>query len=153
MAATEDPLDISSLSSSSSATRRIWLGGAIPADRPLPGFDVVVLAAAEHQPERMAFTGRVHRARLVGLEQQGDLHRLVMAAREVASALANGRVVLVSGGAGLERSAAIAAIGIGMRTRLTADQIIGMIRERRSPLALQSTSAQALVRRLVRGPR
>jgi hypothetical protein len=153
-AVAEDPLDASCLSSQSSTARGIWLGGKFAPERPLPGVDVVVLAAAEVQPERLTFGGRIVRARLSPVvDGPGELNSLILAAREVAAALKNRKRVLVTGQHGLERSATVAVLGIAMVTRRSWDQLVALVRTRRSYSCLQHPAHLAIVKRFVRGPK
>lgn len=154
VAATEEPLDASCLSSQTSNARGVWLGGKFHPERPLPGVDVLVLAAAEVQPERLTFGGRIVRARLSPvIEGPGELNALILAAREVAAALRNRKRVLVTGHLGLERSALVAVLGIGMVTRRTWEQLVALVRTRRSYACLQHAQHLAIAKRFVRGPK
>ncbi len=140
------PLDASNLHV------RLWLGAAPAFDRPLPRFDVIVLAAAEIQPATLAFAGPVVR---VPLRDDGDLRvtdlrGAIEAGRAAARAVASGRRVLVSSSTGRERGALVAAIALGMLTRQTPPQLIALIRQKRHPSALSQPRLQQALYRVSR---
>jgi protein-tyrosine phosphatase len=67
--------------------------------------------------------------------------------KAVATALASGRRVLVTCAAGLNRSALVASLGLGMVTRMSAGEIITLMRTKRSPLALHNKHFVDLIQR------
>ncbi len=135
----------------SNIVQRLWVGGEPPFDRDLPAFDVLVLCAREIQPERPAFRGAVFRCPIP--DSTLDIHELtaaVLTARAVGDALLAGRRVLVTCAMGLNRSAFVAAQAIARVTKRTADDIIALLRAKRSPLALSNVYFCDILRRLVR---
>jgi hypothetical protein len=130
---------------------RLWVGGRPPFDRDLPDFDVLILCAEELQPERPAFHGTIFRCPLP--DATLDLHQLtsaVLAARSTGDALIRGSRVLVTCGQGLNRSAFVAGMAIARITRMTTDDIITLIRSKRSSRALANPYFRDALRRLVR---
>jgi protein-tyrosine phosphatase len=135
----------------SNVATRLWVGGKPPFDRDLPDFDLLVLSAQELQPSELAFHGRVLRCPIPdGALDHQELTRAVLAAMEVGNALVVGRRVLVTCAAGLNRSALIASLALARATKMTADEIIHRMRQRRSPNALYNANFQDIIRRLVR---
>ncbi len=137
----------------SNVATRLWVGGKPPFDRDLPDFDLLVLCAQELQPGETAFHGRVLRCPLPdGPLDHQELARAVLSAKAVGDALLRGRRVLVTCAAGLNRSALVAALALARATKMTAAEIIGRIRQRRSSSALYNTHFQEIIRRIVRRP-
>lgn len=131
---------------------RLWVGAAPPFDRDLPDFDILVLCAREIQPppEAMAFTKQVIRVPLPDAVLTVDeQRRALQAARWVAEALAAGRRVLVTCRAGLNRSALVASLALGMVTHMSAPQILALVRERRSATALHNPHFVDLITKYV----
>jgi protein-tyrosine phosphatase len=124
---TDTPIDASNI------VRRLWVGSQPPFDRHIPGFDVLVLCAEELQPERLGFQGTVIRCPIPDAELSADeTRRAVATGRAVASQLTQGKTVLVTCAAGLNRSALVAGVAIGMVTKFDSDRIIKLVRARRS---------------------
>lgn len=118
---------------------RLWIGAKPPLERDLPDFDTLVLCAAEIQPDRNAFHGRVIRCPMPdGQLSIAELGRAAIAARAVAADLAAGKRVIVTCRDGLNRSAFVAALALANLTRMSADTIIGLIRSRRHHMALSN---------------
>lgn len=137
----------------SSVARRLWIGAAPPFDRDLPDFDVLVLTALEHQPTEPAFHGVVVRCPLVdGPLAPPEITRALTCGKSVAKALADGRRVLVTCHAGRNRSALVAGLGLGLVTRMTADQIVELIRARRRQDALSNPYFVKILKTYVPGP-
>jgi len=67
----------------------------------------------------------------------------------VAQAVVNGRRVLVTCRAGLNRAALIVGIALGQLTTMPAEDVIDLIRTRRSQGALTNPSFVALLRRII----
>ena len=135
----------------SNIATRLWVGGEPPFDRDLPDFDLLVLCAQEIQPERPAFHGMVFRCPIP--DARLDIPQLttaVLAGKAVGDALIAGSRVLVTCAMGLNRSAFIASLAIARTTRMTADEIIRLIRMRRSPLAMSNAYFRACLRRIVK---
>lgn len=125
----------------SNISKRLWVGGKPPFDRDLPEFDTLVLCAQElqPQPEQLAFKRQVIRVPLPDSALSTDeLRRALAAARHVAVALTDGRRVLVTCRAGLNRSALVASLGLGIVTRMQPGEIVELMRERRAPAALHN---------------
>ncbi len=119
---------------------RLWIGGKPPFDRDLPEFDVLVLCARELQPERLAFGRQVIRVPLPDSALTGhEVRRALLGGQAAAKALAGGRRVLVTCAAGLNRSALVTGLAMGLTTHMSATDIILRIRERRAPEALHNT--------------
>jgi len=133
------------------ALRSLWVGSRPPFDRDLPSFDVLVLCARELQPETLAFHGHVIRCPIpddmLTSEQVGAVIRT---ARLVADCLVKRKRVLVTCSAGINRSALVAALALAYVTRLTADDLIAVMRARRNPNALFNPHFQGLIRQFVR---
>jgi protein-tyrosine phosphatase len=135
----------------SNVATRLWVGGMPPFDRDLPDFDLLVLCAQEIQPSEVAFHGKVLRCPLPdGALNHQELARAVLSAKAVGDALLKGQRVLVTCAMGLNRSALVAALAMARATKMTAPEIVGRIRQRRSANALYNTYFQELIRRLVR---
>lgn len=116
---------------------RCWVGSKPPFDRDLPEFDVLVLCAEEIQPERLGFLRQVVRAPIPDSALSSEELRIALhGGRLVAQSIAEGKRVLVTCAAGLNRSALVAGLGIGLVTHQSATDIILRIRERRAPAAL-----------------
>lgn len=130
--------------------RSLWVGGRPPLDRDIPGFDVLALCAREIQPERPVFHGIVVRCPITdGLLSSYEVGLVVSSARIVADALRARRRVLVTCAAGLNRSALVASLALAQITRLTADDLIRIMRARRHPNALYNRHFQDLLREFV----
>jgi protein-tyrosine phosphatase len=154
--ATPEKVDVSGMATTpkldaSNVATRLWVGGRPPFERDLPGFDLLVLCARELQPDRIAFHGTVIRCPLRDdMLDHPELTRAVLSARAVGDALIAGKRALVTCSAGLNRSALVASLALTRVTRMTPDQIIAQIRQRRSPNALFNTYFQDVIRRLAR---
>lgn len=135
----------------SNVSTRLWVGGKPPLDRDLPEFDVLVLCAQEIQPQYVAFHGKTIRCPLPdsALDHQ-ELTRAVLAAKEVGDALLQNKRVLVTCSMGLNRSALVAGLALARAKRMGADDIIALMRQKRSPNALLNPHFQQIIRKLVR---
>lgn len=130
-ASVDVPLDASNIA------RRLWVGSQPPFDRHLPDFDVLVLCAKEIQPARVAFQGQVIRCPIDdAILDRAEVSRVLAAAKTVAHDLASGKRVLVTCHMGWNRSALVAALSLGLVTRLSAAELVERMRARRSPQAL-----------------
>ena len=139
-----EPLDASNV------TKRLWIGGAPPFERDLPEFDVLVLCAAELQPQRLAFARRVLRCPLPDAHlERAELNRAIVTARGVAQSLAGGHRVLVTCAQGRNRSAFVTGLAMGMLFEASAQQIIHTIRSRRRADCLTNPHFVALLERVV----
>jgi protein-tyrosine phosphatase len=106
------------------------------------GFDVLVLAAEEVQPEDWKFPG-VHVLRLPMKDEPKlltprQVKLLRSLSREVAWHLERGHRVLVTCRAGLNRSGLIVASTLLRTTTMSPTQVIRLIRQKRSPIALNN---------------
>lgn len=141
----------------SNITKRLWVGGKPPLDRHLPEFDTLVLCAQEIQPSTIGFKGQLVRVPLPDSTLSTDeLRRALAGARHVGCALSEGKRVLVTCAAGLNRSALVASLGLGIVSRLTPEQIVLLMRERRAPAALHNPHFVEIIHRFVgasRAPR
>src|SRR5262249_36039004 len=121
----------------SCVAKRLWVGAKPPLDRDLPRFDVLVLCAKEIQPSKLAFHGRVTRCPLDDTGGHGpeptrrELNLALATGRHVAQALVAGKTALVTCAMGLNRSALVAMLALGLCTRLSATELVTIVRERR----------------------
>lgn len=125
----------------SNIVKRLWIGGQPPLDRDLPDFDVLVLCAREIQPGRPALGFRKQLIRVPlpdSALDDNELHTALVGSKHVAKAFATGHRVLVTCAQGRNRSALVAGLALGITSRLTADQIVELIRKRRSETALSN---------------
>lgn len=132
----------------SNVVPKLWVGGKPPVDRTLPMFTMVVLAAQEYQPDPVPWTGRVVRARLDDHDPTpNEILTAVTSARQVAEEMRRGGRVLVTCYAGLNRSAWVASMAILMtRPKATPSAVIGVMRRRRSHLALSNPHFERALR-------
>lgn len=146
-AGAETPIDASNI------VRRLWIGAKPPADRPLPTFDVIVLCAEEYQP-LMPHAREVLRVPLADapLDSIG-LERARLGAREVAQRLTSGKTVLVTCYAGRNRSSLVAGLGLGLVTRMSAEQIVQLVRARRRPDCFTNAYFRAYLKAIIGGGR
>ena len=134
----------------SNIAKRLWIGGKPPVDRDLP-FDVLALCAAEVQPDEIVFPRTVVRVPLPDAELASyQRRRALQGAQFVARHLAGGKRVLVTCYAGLNRSALVAGLALGMITRMKPDEIVDLIRARRSSEALNNSHFVEYLRRFNR---
>lgn len=127
--------------------RSLWVGGKPPFDRDLPSFDVLVLCARELQPERLAFHGHVIRCPIPDDALTSSEVALVLnAAQLVAKCLVKRRHVLVTCASGKNRSVLVASLALAYITRLTADDLLRIMRMRRHPDALYNPHFRELLR-------
>lgn len=123
----------------SNIVKRLWVGGQPPFDRDLPEFDTLVLCAQELQPRELGFKRQVIRVPLPDNALTNDeLRRALSGARHVATTLSEGKRVLVTCRAGLNRSAFVASVALGVVSRLQPNEIVAIMRTRRSDDALHN---------------
>lgn len=123
----------------SNIARRLWVGAAPPVDRSMPEFDLLVMCAREVQPSEIAFRGTVLRCPLNdAVLAPRELSHALMTGRSVAGALQRGRRVLVTCAAGRNRSALVAGLALGIATTMPPQEIVSLIRQRRSPDCLSN---------------
>jgi hypothetical protein len=143
---TDETLDASNIA------RRLWVGGKPPFDRHLPEFDVLVLCARELQPSVVSFRGTVYRCPLPDAEISGrEIRIALVAGRHVADALTRGRRVLVTCAQGINRSALVASLGLGLVTYLSAEQLITNVRSKRHHQCLGNAHFRQILHRYI-GP-
>jgi hypothetical protein len=131
--------------------RSLWVGSQPPFDRDLPSFDVLVLCARELQPASLAFHGHVIRCPIPDSAlSHAEVRMVIGTAKLVSESLGARRHVLVTCSAGINRSALVAALALAHVTRLTADELIHIMRTRRNPNALFNPHFQALLREFTR---
>lgn len=117
---------------------RLWIGARPPLDRTYPGVDMIVLCAAEYQPRTMPhFTETlIHCPIPDDALSSTEKSRAIAAARHVAKALKEGKRALVTCQQGKNRSAFVAALALSQITKLTAEQLVELVRAKRHPDAL-----------------
>jgi protein-tyrosine phosphatase len=128
----------------------LWMGSAPDPSSHLD-FDTLVLCAKEYQP-RGKFSGLevIH----VPLDDSGvpmlpqEKHGAMVAARQVAMRLREGKRVLVTCAAGLNRSGLVSALAMGM-LGATAAVAIESVRRARGPRALSNPYFVSFVERPV----
>ena len=134
----------------SNVARRLWVGAAPPFDRHLPQFDALVLCAAELQPAVVAFRGSVLRCPLPDSElTQAQTRAALSMGQTVAKQLAGGNTVLVTCAMGLNRSALIASLALGLVTYLSSEQLILLMRTKRHPNCLDNKAFRMILRRYI----
>lgn len=134
---------------------RLWMGGKPPFDRDLPRIDVLALCARELQPAQVAFHGHVLRCPLIDDHlDKTMISRALMTAHTVAQCLLQRKSVLVTCSQGRNRSGLIVGLALGYITRMTADQLVDLIRTRRRISGVLSNEAFVeYLRRYVDGKR
>jgi hypothetical protein len=134
----------------SNVARRLWVGAKPPFDRHLPDFDTLVLCAQELQPAVVAFRGRILRCPLPDGElTQRQLRLVLESGRNVAGELHGGKTVLVTCAQGVNRSALVAGLGLGLVTYLSADQIVAILRARRAANCLYNAHFRSILTRYI----
>lgn len=127
---------------------RLWIGSAPPYDRDLHPFDRIVLCSSQFQPPNTAYNHKLIRAPFDDIEvENAELAAIATdAANLVARCHKRGERILVTCTAGLNRSALVTALAIlKLYPKMTADQVITLIRQRRSYNALFNKSFVALI--------
>lgn len=129
---------------------RLWIGAKPPFDRDLAQVDLLVLCAAELQPEHLAFHGVVLRCPLPDATLEVTQSALaIMASVTVAQAVAQGQRALVTCAAGLNRSSLVAGLALGQLTTMSGSQIIAHVKKHRGSMALSNRHFQTIIRGLV----
>ena len=130
--------------------KRLWVGSQPPFDRDLPKFQMLALCAAELQPPQVAFRGAILRCRLRDdVPTEYEIRCALLASQRVASHLASGKSVLVTCQAGLNRSALVAGLAMGLVSRMTAAEVMARIRGARDPNCLFNTSFQQVLHKYI----
>lgn len=134
----------------SNIAKRLWVGAAPPFDRHLPEFDALVLCAQELQPKVVAFRGQLLRCSLPDDDLTSSQIRLALeTGRSVANLIHEGKTVLVTCAQGINRSALVAGLALGLVTYLSADQIFLLLRTRRHPDCLFNKHFRLVLRRYI----
>lgn len=138
----------------SNVAPKLWVGAKPPVDRSYPTVDVIVLCAAEYQPEKFPhFDGRLVRAPIPDDALSSDeLRRALAGGGQVADALTGGKRVLVTCAAGINRSALVAALGLGRVTKATADELITLMRLKRHKDCLYNPHFREILRKFTVAP-
>lgn len=119
---------------------RLWIGSKPPIDRDLKNVDVVVLCAAEFQPERMAFHGAIWRCPIPDdVLEPPELRAVLKTSVAVAKSIVDGRRVLVTCQQGRNRSALVIAFALHQLTTMSGMQIVEHIRKHRQMNSLSNT--------------
>ena len=118
--------------------KNLWVGATPTGDADVRGFDLVVLAAEERQPQ--LYGTRVLRVPLDDAKpSEEDVRKAWAASQIIAAARSRGANVLIACNMGINRSSWIAAMVL-MRSGMTADQAIRRIRWRRKHPLLKPLS-------------
>ena len=133
----------------------LWQGTYPPTGDTLRklGFDVVVLAAEEYQPESSRFTGGVKVIHAPNddapISEGGDTSLALRVSAETAQALRDGKKVLSTCAAGLNRSGLVSSFTL-MRLfpEKTGDEIIDLIRDARGGWAMSNGDFAKIVRKM-----
>ena len=116
---------------------RLWIGSKPPLDCDLTNVDVLVLCAAEFQPDRMAFHGAIWRCPIPDdVLDKSEMRGVMKASAAVAKAIVEGKRVLVTCQMGLNRSALVIALALHQLTTMSGEQIVSHIRKHRGQNAL-----------------
>ena len=123
--------------------------GSAPPPGPLPGFQLLVLAAREYQPEGAFPYQRVIHA---GMDDgppvtSEEASSAVASAVAVAQAMSRGETSLVTCWAGLNRSGLIAALALVFAHGATGDSAIAAVRRARGQDALSNQHFRDFIRR------
>lgn len=134
----------------SNIMRRLWIGGQPPFDRDLPEFDVLVLCAQELQPQVISFSKKIIRCGIPDSAlSSSELRTALVAGRQVAHELSKGKRCLVTCAMGINRSALVTGLAMGLVYRMSANQIIEHIRKTRNPMCLSNTEFQKVLHRFI----
>lgn len=118
---------------------RLWIGSKPPIDRDMKNVDVLVLCAAEFQPERMTFHGAVWRCPIPDdVLEPPELRAVLKTSVAVAKAIVDRRRVLVTCQQGRNRSALVIAFALHQLTTMSGLQIVEHIRKHRQLNALSN---------------
>lgn len=135
---------------------KLWVGAAPPADRSYPGVQMIVLCAREYQPASFAhFSGQIVRVAIPDDALDTDeLRRALSGGMTVGNALKDGKRVLVTCRAGINRSAMVAGLGLLHVTKnapggraMTPDDVIALMRSKRHADCLFNSHFRDYLRR------
>jgi protein-tyrosine phosphatase len=134
----------------SNVAPRLWVGGKVDPTAPLTKVSVLVLCAQEIQPTQLAFQGEVLRCPIPDSRLTlPEFQRAVATSSQVAHELAGGKTVLVTCAKGFNRSALVASMALGKITRLSADDLIALMRAKRSRYCLSNPHFRQILQRVV----
>lgn len=134
----------------SSVAPRLWVGAKPPIDQDIPKVDVLVLCAREYQPELPMFHGKVLRCPMPDGElDRNQINQSLLTSSEVAKALLSGQRVLSTCAMGINRSAFVASLALARLTRLSADQLVALMRKRRLNSCLSNEYFRAYLKKFV----
>lgn len=118
---------------------RLWIGSTPPLDRDLPTVDILVLCAAEVQPDHLAFHGQIIRCPISDAPlDPSELELVLKTSVAVARSIVEGRRVLVTCSKGRNRSALVVALALHQLTTMSGEQIVAHIRKTRGTTALRN---------------
>lgn len=134
----------------SNVAPRLWVGAAPPFDHDLPKVDVIVLCARELQHPMPMFHGKVLRCPMPDGElNRQEINQALITSSSMATALVNGQRVLSTCAMGVNRSAFMAALALARITRLSADQLVVLMRTRRLNNCLSNDYFREYLRKFV----
>lgn len=111
---------------------------------------MLVLCAQELQPKVLAFQKYILRCPIPdGALTRAETTLALGTGRAVANALLRGKTVLVTCAMGINRSALVAALALGLITTLSADQLVAVLRARRNPLCLSNAGFRDVLQRYI----
>lgn len=131
----------------------LWIGNAPPTKEALraAGFDCVVLMAQEYQPTNCFFGVDTVHAPIDDAQLNRVEAQLAMgAARDVIVKLRQGRRVLVTCMAGLNRSGLVCALALVFGNGMAPDDAVALLRAVRGPGALSNPHFVEFVRRIAK---
>ena len=112
---------------------RLWIGSKPPVDRALSNIDLVVLCAAEFQPDRLAGHGALLRCPIPDdVLDPPELQLVLQTSALVAKAIVDRKRVLVTCQQGRNRSALTIAFALHQLTTMSGEQIVAHIKTHRA---------------------
>lgn len=128
---------------------RIHQGGALDPSRSYRPFSMIVLCAAEEQPQLPRFAGKVLRPAFIDSSAERDADAIFRAAhqasREVAREWINGGNILVTCQMGWNRSGLVVGLSMNRITAVSPDRIVAAIRRARGKDALCNLRFEAMI--------
>lgn len=131
---------------------KLYVGSKPPFDVQLPQFDMLVLCAQELQPHAsaIAFTGMVLRCPIPDDHlNQAQVQLALTSSLFVAKAIRANKRVLVTCQAGINRSALVAALALGRLTKMKAESLITLMRQKRNAQCLYNEHFRTILRTFV----